>query len=268
MDKFFSSVGEFFSSGWDNIGAWAIDVLPTLLKCIAVLVFGYWFAGVLAGLLRRAMRRSKAGEELAIFAGSGLRFVLRMLAFLWALSLLNINIVSVLTALSAVGITLGLALKDTITSFTSGFIIMGSKPFKKGDLVEIGGNLGIVDKIEMMNTTLLTTDNKTLVIPNCTITAATVINYTENPNRRINLRFRVAPDSDLELVKKVLVETAEKCPVRLSDRAITVGVTDFSSTAVELEVRVWIEANGYTAAGFDIRERMIAAFAENGIKAV
>lgn len=250
---------------WAEIGSWATKTLPTVLIVIIVLSLGWWASSLLTALLSRAIKKSKADDGVRTFVCSVCKTVLRGIVVISALATLGVNVTSIITALGAAGVTAGLALKDSLSNFASGVIIMFHKPFKVGDFLEIDALTGTVKQIDLMYTTLLTVDNKAILLPNSVVTASKIINYTAEPIRRLDLEFSVSYGTDLALARQVLSETVEQSPFALQEPAPVFGVSGHHDSAVSITAMVWCDAGNFLSLKFDLLERVKNAFDARGI---
>ena len=271
MSEFFSSLGEFIAKWWNEGAKYSIiDWLRTkgvpVLNCVIILVVGLWVAKLITKIVTKALRGSRADEGIAGFLSSCISFVLKMVVIIAAIAALGVNISSIITALGAAGITIGLAMQDSLSNFASGVLILYNKPFVIGDFVEVDGSTGTVKSIELMHTVLITPENKELVFPNSVITKNKIINYTGLEARRLDMKFPVAYGSDIAAVKKSISNVCGSSTYRIPGSAETViGINEFGKSAVVFDVRMWIKANEYWAAYYDMQERMLAEFEKNGI---
>lgn len=249
----------------EEILDWLYDSGPTIIAFLAIIIIGWWVSSLFTRMISGAIKRSKADAAMGGFICSCIKFVLKLLVVIAALSSLGVNLTSVVTALGAAGITLGLAMKDTLANFASGVLILFNKPFTKGDYVEVDGSMGTVDSIELMYTTLLTADNKHLVFPNSKMTENKLINYTAEHVRRMDMQFTTAYSCDVERAKGIIREVGAANKYVLADKDISVGIAEFGASGIVFELRVWIEASDYWDAFYQMQESIKCAFDENGI---
>lgn len=258
----FSEVG---TDIWTGVVAWGKEAGPRILGSLAILIIGMWLARVIARIVRKTMSRTKVEKGVVSFVYSCLRTILDIVVVVSMIANLGVNITSVIAALGAAGITIGLALQGTLANFASGVIILFNHPFKVGDYIETEDSAGTVVSIDLMYTTLLTIDNKHVVFPNSKLTDNKLINHTGEDMRRLDLQFSAAYDTDVELVRKVLLAVCEECECVLSDRETVCGIVEMNSSAVVYEVRAWIKSSDYSNARFDLMKKAKMAFDANGI---
>ncbi len=248
-----------------EVGAWMKATLPGLLQALIVLVVGWWLCSLLTSLLSRTLKKGKADEGVRSFVCSLCKTLLRSIVVISAAATLGVNVTSIVTALGAAGVTAGLALKDSLSNFASGVIIMFTKPFKVGDFLEVDSLTGTVKQIDLMYTTLLTVDNKAILMPNSLVTGNKIINYTAQPIRRLDLEFSVAYSTDLSYARQVLEQTVAKCPLALRQPAPVFGVSGHKDSAVTILAMVWCDAPNFLALKFQLLEQVKDAFEQAGI---
>ncbi len=269
---------EFITKIWNAIVEWwntsaSISIINwmktagvSLVTCLIILVIGLWLAKFFTHILAKALKGSRADEGIAGFTSSCVSFVLKLVVIVAAIAALGVNITSIVTALGAAGITIGLAMQDSLSNFASGVLILNTKPFVIGDFVEIDGSSGTVRSIELMHTVLITPENKELVFPNSIITKNKIINYTGLEARRLDMQFSVSYDSDVSLVKKCIENVCANSQYALPGSAAPViGIREFSNSAVIFDLRLWIKANDYWTAYYDTQEKIYDEFRSNGI---
>lgn len=238
-----------------------------LLTGLVILIIGLWVAKIAAGVIGRMLKKTKADAGIAGFITSCVKFVLKLVVIIAAVAAIGVNITSLITALGAAGITIGLAMQDSLSNFASGVLILYNKPFVIGDYVEIDGSSGTVKAIELMQTTLTTSDNKELIFPNSCITADKVINYTHLEARRLDMNFSVAYGTDVRQAKECLLELCHKSPYLMSNHGEpVVGIKELSSSAIVFDLKMWIPANAYWDAYYRMQEDVYEAFNANGIR--
>lgn len=181
-------------------------------------------------------------------------------------SVVGVSSASIVAVLGSVSLAIGLALQGSLANFAGGVMILLFKPFVIGDYIELKtGEVGTVTDISIFYTTLLTVDNRRLVIPNGAVSNASVTNYTAMPQRRVDLEFSVAYDSDAALVKRLILETAAQDPRIQKDPAPFARMTRMDASALVFTFRGWCETGDYWEVYFDLCERVKAAFDANGV---
>ncbi len=241
------------------------DSIPEIAGAIVIVVFGIFFSRLCGKLLVRIMKKQHVDESVHHFLKSMLVVSMRIVFVLFALSVLGFDISSFAAALGAAGITAGLGLQGLISQFASGIEIMFNKPFRAGDFIALENVEGTVQEIHFMNTTLLTPDNKRVVIPNSHITSNTLINYTAQTKRRVNFKFNISYKDDLSLAKKVIEDAITACPYTLDDPRTIVAVGAHSESSITIDALVWCKSENYWATFYDMQERVKLDFDKAGI---
>ena len=243
------------------------SVLWMVVKAVIVLVAGYFLTRWLLKFTGKCLVKSKLNETLHSFLLSCIRIVCYVFIIIMALTMLGIPTTSLITAIGTAGVAIGLALKDSLSNFASGVIILFNAPFQDGDFVEIGGQSGVVQEIGLMTTKLKTFDNRHIIIPNNTVTTSNVVNYSREKNRRLDMDFTISYDDNadraIELIRGVI---ASKGELVLNDPAEPfVMVTGYQDSAVKITVRVWCKAENYWDRNVAFLKEVRTAFDANGI---
>lgn len=234
---------------------------PKLLLALIVLVVGHFVVKLLLKIMTRAMTRFQLDASLIRFFGKAIHITLHTVLILSALSTLGVSTTGLLAALSAAAVAVSLALKDSLSNIAAGILLLVAKPFSTGDFIEVGGKSGTVMGIDMINTVLLTLDNRRIIIPNGQLAGAEVINYSKEDKRRVDLSFSVSYGDDVEKAKTAILACAEAHPLVLSDPDEPfVRVGEYADSAVNITVRVWCKASDYWTVHFDLLEQVRAEF--------
>lgn len=237
-----------------------------IAQTIAILIFGLLAVKLLLMLAKKMLIRAKVEKTVSSFAMSIVGVALYFALFLGVGKSAGISTGSFIAIISAAGLALSLALKDSLSNLANGFIIVGSKPFVVGDYVEINGVGGTVQSIGIFNTKLVTPDNKVITLPNSVVIGNNVVNYSTNPTRRLDIPVSVAYDSDIEKAKKIMTDTARGFSEVLTSPPAAAYITEYKESAVILSLRVWLPAETYWDVKFSLNEKILKAFSENGIE--
>ncbi|MEG2213801.1 MAG: mechanosensitive ion channel, partial [Clostridiales bacterium] len=178
-----------------------------LLSALLVLVIGLKLTKILVKLVKKSRTFSKLDHSIQSFIDSFLSIGLNVLIFLTVAYVLGIPMTSFITILASAGVAIGLALQGSLSNFAGGLMILFFKPFKIGDFIEIAAINGTVKAITVFYTVLLTADNKQITLPNGNLSNASIVNYSTEPKRRVDLTFSVSSHCDLEQVKQILLQT-------------------------------------------------------------
>jgi len=166
---------------------WLGDYSLKVLVAVLILIVGRWLARKLTQLMARVLEKNKIEATLVGFLENIAYYALLVLVLIAVAGQLGINTTSFLTIVGAAGLAVGLALKDSLSNFASGVMLVLFRPFNSGDAVEVAGVKGKVVGINIFNTILNTPDNQQVIVPNSSITSDVITNITANPIRRIDL---------------------------------------------------------------------------------
>jgi small conductance mechanosensitive channel len=236
-----------------------------LLAFIVLIVF--WAISRFAGraVSRTLARHPKASLLLENFARRTTGGVVLVVGILMALATLGVPIGPLMAALGGGGFIVGFALQETLGNFASGLLIMVYRPFDLNDYVNVAGAEGTVREMSLVATTLVTVDNKLLVIPNKTAWGQTITNFTGNDVRRVDLVFGIGYEDDIEQALNVLKETARQHPLVLEDPAVTVHVDQLADSSVNLFCRPWVKTDDYWSVHWDLTRQVKERFDAEGI---
>lgn len=228
---------------------WAVSAIPNLIGAILVLVAGLWFARFARRSLLRLMESGeRVDETLRTALSSVLYYALVMLVVVIFLSQLGIQTTSILAALGAAGLAIGLALQGTLSNVAAGFMLLWLRPFKLDDYIDAQGIAGTVKRIGLFSTELHSWDGIFQFVPNSELWNKRVTNYTRLPTRLLELKFGIAYDDDIPKAKATLEATVRADERVLDDPAPQILTYELGDSAVVLAVRCWTKTSDYWAA--------------------
>lgn len=237
-----------------------------LLLTVLVFLIGMRVIKFLRKLLRRSLERGGADTGLTQFLDSLLKAFLYFVLVMCLASGFGVDTTSVMALVGSAGLALGLALQGSLSNFAGGVLILLLKPFKVGDYIVQSGMEGTVSEIQMFYTSLLTADNRKVVIPNGTLANNSLINVTAQEKRRLDISVGISYSADLKKARAVALKLLEGDERILKDEVCQVVVTELADSAVMLMLRFWVRPEDYWAAKWDITEGVKLAFDENGIE--
>lgn len=213
-----------------------------------LLVICYIGARILRKFFRRAIERSHLSKNLQSFFQQVLRFVLDFIIVLIVADSLGIPVSSLLAIFSLLGLALSLSLQNLLGNLISGVVLLFNRPFDVGDYVEINGVAGSVKQVALFQTQLDTVDNKLVHIPNNDVLSSTIINYSGESMRRVDVSFFVSYDVPFETVQSAVKEFLASIPYVLDDPAAETVVSAFREHNAEYTVRLWVRSDSCVAA--------------------
>lgn len=245
-------------------GIWAM--VTNILVAIIFLIVGLFVIKVMVNVTKKVLKKNNVDETLRPFLLSLLRWGLTAMLIISVASQVGIETTSFVAVLGAAGLAVGFALQGTLANFASGVLLLIFRPYKVGDLVEAAGNLGVVQEIQIFTTILATPDNKKVIIPNGSVGAGSIVNYTALGNIRVDLIIGIAYDADIRKAREVMVKVMEAHEKVSKEPAPFVGVESLGDSSVNLAVRPHCHPDHYWDVYFDIYEQCKIALDDNGIE--
>jgi small conductance mechanosensitive channel len=240
---------------------WGINIILAL----AVFIVGRWLANMIVRGVKRLMKRANMDEALIGFLSSILKAILLVVVVIAALEQLGVNTTSVLAVFAAAGLAVGLALKDSLSNFSAGVMLIIFKPFKVGDFVEAAGIAGVVEEIRIFNTQLRTGDNREIIVPNSQIYSGIITNFSAREQRRIDLVIGIGYEDDIRAAKQILEQLLQSDERILKEPAPVILVSELGESSVDLAVRPWVSSADYWNVRSDLLENIKREFDAKGI---
>lgn len=260
----------FFQNVWEKLKNWFLSNggWQFLVRIALTVIIGFLIIKLILSIINKIVARSKLKDQKLAgrFIYNIAKVALLVIYFIAVLTVLGIDTSSLVAILAASSLAVSLALQSIMTNFASGMIIVGNKPFKEGDYISVGDYSGTVTNITLHSTTLVTPDNKVVIIPNSDISGGTVVNYSAMPERRLDLEFTVAYGTNVEKVKKVLTKVLEEHPLVLHDKDYNVRLSAEDASALRFICRCWVKNEDYWTVNFDLHENVVAAFKKANIE--
>ena len=233
-------------------------------------LFGFLLVGVLLikvilGLVRKMLSKTKMEKIAQQFICTALKFCLWLVLILLLLSQVGIEISGILTAISALILAVGMALETNMANLANGIVIVSNHMFKKGDYIIVDGVEGNITDINFLFTTLLTSDNKKVTLPNSTIVNSSVINLGANEKRRIDFTFSVAYESDVELVKKIVTDVMKSDGRVYLDPAPFCRLKTMNASSLDFFANCWCDNEDYWDVYYFVIEWVYNEFKRNKI---
>ena len=261
-----ADIGSKFSNFWSWFWPLALAFIWKLVVVLVIFFVGKKLINLLLKLVKKGFEKTKVEEGVSGFIGSVLNVILYFLLVMIIANVVGIATTSAVALVGSVGLTVGMALQGSLSNFAGGVLILVLKPFVVGDYVVAQGLEGTVTKIDLFYTTILTTDNRTVVMPNGALSNGNIVNVTHEPVRRLDLIVPIGYGDDIRQVKAILLGIADHHAERiLQDRDIAVMVGDFGDDAVEIAFRVWVKKEDYWALRSDLLEDIKYTFDEQHI---
>lgn len=236
-----------------------------LVAAIVIMLVGRWVAARFVGAVRRAMARAGIETTLARFLSSVINIVLLVIVALTALGTAGIPTTNFLAVLGAAGLGVGLALKDSLSNFSAGIMLVFFKPFRVGDFVEAASVSGFVNSIGIFSTVIRTPDNRIITVPNGLIYGAIITNYSAEPTRRIDLVIGISYADSVAEARRIIGEVLAADGRVLTDPAPDLLLMELGESSVNLAVRPWVNREDYWEARSDLLENIKRALEAQGL---
>ncbi len=236
-----------------------------IVAAIILLFIGKFISRVLSHGLEKLLLKRKVDITIVQFFTALVRYITLAFSVVAALGRLGIETSSIIAVIGAAGLAVGLALQSSLSNFAAGVMLVSLRPFRAGEVVQIGAMTGTVEKVHIFSTTLLTGDSKEVVIPNGKIIADNIINYSRHPFRRIDLVIGVGYQSRIADVKKVITRIIEQDNRIDLQRGTTVRLGELGASSLNFYVRVWVRNAEYWNTYYDLLENIKEAMDANHI---
>jgi small conductance mechanosensitive channel len=247
------------------VGAAVVDWSARIIGALVIFLIGRMLMRALTKWATAGMRRVGMDDTLSRFLGNLLYIVLLVFLALTVFQTLGVPTTNFLAIVGAAGLAVGLALKDSLSNFSSGVMLVFFRPFKVGDQIDAAGTGGVVESIGIFNTVLKTADNRVINVPNSLVYSGTITNYNAEGTRRIDMTIAIGYDADIPQAKSVITAIVAAEARVLQAPAPEVAVQDILSTAVTLAVRVWVKAADYAPVRSDLLERIKRSLDKYGL---
>jgi small conductance mechanosensitive channel len=235
----------------------SIMFLPKIIASIFMLVVFWIFYRILKYVSVKWLKSADVSASLIHLITKIIKYFCLCLALIVVADQLGIKIIALISTLGVAGIALGLAAQQTLANFISGIIILISKPFRENDFVELEGEFGLVEKITLRSTTILTTDNLLIDIPNQKIVESKIINHTHTKHIRLRIKVGIAYKENISDAQHVLLSTVKDDKRFLTKPAPDVVVTELADSSVNLELLVWIkDSRQEMPISYDLRKKV------------
>ena len=238
-----------------------VQYLVNIGSAITVLVIGLMLASLLQRWTRNALGRvDRFDPTLTLFIAKVVKYVTQVLVLVTVLAQFGVQTTSMIAALGAAGLAIGLALQGTLANIAAGIMVLVLRPFNVGDYIDAGGISGTVDEIGLFVSQLRTADGIYISVPNSQIWNSVITNYSRHPTRRLELAIGIGYEDDIDKAMKTLLELASRDERVLPDPAPTVMVKSLDDSAVTIALRAWADTTDFWALSWDLNRRAKQTF--------
>ncbi|MBX3404883.1 MAG: mechanosensitive ion channel family protein [Phycisphaeraceae bacterium] len=214
---------------------WGLKIIGALLVLLVTWILAAWARRI----VYQAINRPRFDQTFVRFLSNLVRWVVLVLGLVACLGVFGINTTSLAAMVGAAGLAIGLAVQGSLSNLAAGIMLLVLRPFKVGDVIQVGGHLGTVDEIELFNVKIDTPDNRRIIFPNSQVFGAIIENITHNPRRRADVMVGVEYAADTARTREVLVRAVTAIPGVLSDPAPAVVLLELGASSVNWRVSGW-----------------------------
>ncbi len=268
MSDFVQGVEDRLAEIFDirTVGAEVAEFAAGLAVGVITFLVFYLIWKVVDRVAVRVMARTGTDQTTTRFVQSVLQLSILTIGLVQALSALGINTAALLTSLGIVGLTIGFAARDALSNLVSGVLIFWDRPFVIGDLVEVGDDYGRVQNITLRSTRIVTVDGKMLAVPNSHIVNSTVASYTNFPHLRLDIDVTIAPEEDIDRVRRLLMDLVSAERGFLEHPPPRVVITRLNDYSVEVQLQAWIRnERDHIEKRFELREQLFETLRKAGV---
>lgn len=231
-----------------------IESAINIVVALIILVIGLIVARIVANVAMKVMTARSIDATVSQFVSTLVRYAVITFTVIAALGHVGVQTASIIAVLGAAGLAVGLALQGSLSNFAAGVILVTFRPFRTGEFVTFGSVSGTIKSIQIFSTTLNTADGKMVVVPNSKVIANEIINFSRDPNRRVDITVGVGYEADIDLVKRVLGEVIERDNRILKNLGVTIRLNEMAASSLNFVVRVWVKNGDFANVYFDLME--------------
>ncbi|SHF87350.1 small conductance mechanosensitive channel [Dysgonomonas macrotermitis] len=238
-----------------------------IIFAVIIYFIGIWVVKLLKKLIARILERKRVEGAVLSFVNNMVDALLKLVLALIIIGILGIETTSFAAILAAAGLAVGMAMKDNLSNFAGGVMILLNKPFRLNDSINAQGVEGVVKEIGILYTVLLTGDNRTIYLPNGPLSTGTIVNITAQPQRRIDITLNINYGNSAEDLKVILDGIIKRNDKILKVPQPFVGVTLINNGNFDITLRVWVQTSDYGDVNVGLNESIYKTLTENGIYA-
>ena len=246
-------------SGWERLVETGMAFGTNLVAALAIFFVGRWIASRLVILMKAALTRAKVDRTLVSFLGNVANVGLLILIIIAALGKLGIPTTSVTALIGGAGLAVALSLKDQLSNFAAGALIILFRPFKVGDYIKVNGFEGTVSEIKMVQTALSTPDNEEIILPNSVVMSNSIVNRSSMPLCRVQVVVGVDYACYLKAAKAAVLKAATEHPlcVQTQGKEAVTYITNLADSAIEITLWAWTNEADLGAFRFGLNEQVV-----------
>lgn len=229
-----------------------------------ILICGLFAAGAIGRVVKKSLTRFKLEPPVELLIVRGVKLIVMVFALILTVANLGVAIAPLVAGMGVVGVGIGLAMQGVLANFVAGLVIIFTKPFRVGEYIELVGESGVVQMIDLLSTKLSHFDKSMVVIPNRKIVGEIFHNY--GVIRQLDLSIGVNYDSDLRVVERTVREVLARNPKVLKEPAAGYGVTELDDSSINIAIKPWVAIHDFPSAPGELYQAVVEAFREQRIQ--
>lgn len=244
IDKRLSADAVVIAKAIDMLGGFAINLVIALVIFAVTLVAAKWASSAARKILSRT-RAVRRDPTVLAFLVQIVRVVVIVIGMIAVLQRLGVQTTSIIAVLGAASLAVGLALQGTLSNVAAGVMLLLLRPYRVGEVIEIGGVTGQVQKLDLFTTQLSTAGSSKVIVPNAKVLGDVITNLSGQTNRRIEIHFTVGYGENLNKVREILTNTAIGHFRVLKEPSVWCGVTALQDSAVQVTLQAWVRSDDH-----------------------
>jgi len=242
------------------------EYAPKVAGALLTLIIGFWVIGMIVRGVKNLMNRNGVDETVQPFLASLVSVGMKVMLLLSVAGMFGVETTSFVAIFGALAFAIGMALQGSLGHFASGVLLLIFKPYKVGDLVEIGGGqTGTVKEVQVFNTVLATLDNKRIIVPNGVVTSNVITNISGQGEVGVELTYGIGYNNDIDKAREIILKVGQNCPWILDTPKQGVVVAELGDSSLNLATRPFVKSENYWDAFFYMQENVKKEFDKAGI---
>ncbi len=237
-----------------------------IVIALVLLVIGFSLSSYVAKKIQKAMTKREVDATLCAVTKNVLNYGLKIVVVVCLLGYLGIETSGIAAVISSLGIAFGLAVQGALSNLAGGVLIILTRPFRVGDYIDAQGISGTVEDINIIHTTVVTNDQKTVSMPNGALANSNIINYSTKVNRRVDFTFSIGYSADYRLAQGIVLDVFSRHELILKDPAPFVRMSEHAASSIHIAARAWVKNADYWTVFYDVMEQVKAEFDKNNIE--
>ena len=245
-----------WNSLWDTVINWITHTGVRLLIALVLLFVSFRIITLVTRKLTKKLTSGKHHADKTIvktlmYVGG---IALKVVVVIALIGYVGIDTSGLTALVASLGVCFGLAVNGAVANIAGGVLILITRPFRIDDYIEVEGYSGTVEDIHITHTKLRTPDNKVIFIPNGTVSADSIVNYSMKDTRRVDLKFGISYESNVAKALEIIKGIVDEHPLGLKEPESFVKVTGHSDSSIDISARVWVNSADYWTVYFELLE--------------